>query len=107
VDWVVLSSVDSVPTVLSRKLSTTQSTRNKIFAHEGLHFEVGSHTQRYQLAATALLGPAMETIVGPDSLFSARWTATIVPIDTAIALASLQADVDNKINFGCNFNFTY
>lgn len=42
-----------------------------------------------------------------QSQFGQRWTAAVALNDTAIQLLSLQADVHNKVNFDCNFNYNY
>jgi hypothetical protein len=86
---------------------TSAGTLNRIKAHEGLNFEPGSHTQVIRDSALVLVGPVVESIVAHDSTFARIWSAAVSPLVGALQSRSARVDVDNKVNFGCNFFYGY
>jgi len=91
----------------SRYDVTSSATRNRILDHEGLTFQQGSHTQVYRDAALNAIGPAVEAVVAPDETFFDLWVNRLRPIFVALHKASKTVDDNNRVRFGCEFNFRY
>ena len=79
-------------TPCTRSAVTSHATRDKILAHEGLAFDVNSHTRLFRDAALRPAGPAIEGIV---------------TVFTRVTDESAKADQLGAVQFGCTFNFTY
>ncbi len=84
----------------TRAITASSVTRQKILAHEGLHFEPESHTARFRDAHALIVGRATESLVrGPDE-FPAAFTTMADSLFAIMKAASARTDTLNRVDFG-------
>jgi hypothetical protein len=96
-----------IGTACTKSSVTSSLTRARIYEHEGMAFQDGSHTRRFRDAVQELAAPALEGIVGLDGVFGPAWDVAYASLRTAFDARAKRADVDSRVSFGCSFDYTF